>query len=104
MRQRSQKLYYLSEMLKAIGRIIAGVALLHFRAAFWTLRLCLLAELCFAAVQLVLHFRLWMLAGLVLIALGGGFIVWTHEIVKRVPITTKTLVTGGPFAVVRHPM
>lgn len=94
----------LGELLKAVGRIIAGLALLNFKAVFFALRLCLLAELVFAGARLWTGFSPWMCAPLAVMALGAAFIVWTHELVKRTPISEKKLMTNGPFAVVRHPM
>ena len=98
------RLYYVGELLKAMGRIVAGIALLHFRQVFWALRLALLAEIVWAGVTLVQGFRAWMLIGLALAALGAVLIVWTHSAVTRTPVTTGILLTSGPFAVVRHPM
>lgn len=95
---------YLWEILKAVGRIIAGIALLHFKTVFRMLRISLFLCLGAAAYRLVTGFRAYMAAGLLLIALGGVFILWTHEIVKRFPVEKRVLVTGGTFAVVRHPM
>ena len=103
-KQKAALLLDVGEALKAVGRIIAGVALLGFKPVFWALRLCLAAELCAATAALLRKFHPWMLPGLALMALGGVFIVWTHRLVKTVPSEAKPLLTRGPFAVVRHPM
>ena len=99
-----EKLFYLSEMCKAVGRIVAGIAMLNFKASFWTLRISLLGCLVFAGVRLAVHFQAAMLFGLALILIGGVFIAWTHRIVARLPVAEKKMTTGGPFSIVRHPM
>lgn len=94
----------LSEVLKAAGRIIAGLAMLHFKAFFWALRLSWGVGLAAAGVRAALRFQPMMLFGVALILLGGGFVVWTHALVMRFPVSTGVLITDGPFGIVRHPM
>ena len=100
----SQRLKYTAEALKAVGRIIAGLALLRFKTVFWALRVCMLAECVWAAAKLALDFRLSMLAGVPFAILGAVFVIRTRALVKQDPASAGTLITGGTFAVVRHPM
>lgn len=91
-------------ILKTIGKIIAGLALLAYRPVFWIVRILLFLELLLAARQAVLNFQMHMLIGLGMIAVGLLFVVWTHELVKKTPVSMHKLITSGTFAVVRHPM
>ncbi len=99
-----RRISYLAEALKAVGRIIAALALLRFRTVFWALRLCMAAECVLAVYALAFDFEITRLAGAALAAIGAVFVVWTHELVKKHPVSEGRLVTNGPFAVVRHPM
>lgn len=94
-----------SEMLKALGRIIGDLAMLRFKTMFWLLRLCMVGQIGAAAASLALAFRPGKLAGAAFMLLGVVFIVLTRRAVTAAGPTGGTeLLTGGTFAVVRHPM
>ena len=97
-------LLYIGQILQAIGRIAAGLAMLHYRAVFWTLRAFLFAAAVMAVYRSVTAFTPWILPGCLLAAVGAAFTVKTHRAVMQHPITEGKLLTGGTFAVVRHPM
>lgn len=99
-----EQFFYLSEMCKAVGRIIAGIAMLNFKASFWALRISLLASLAFAGVRLAFHFQAALLFGLTLILIGAAFIVRTHRIVTQESTAKNKMIMSGPFSVARHPM
>ena len=99
-----RKLLYISQILQAVGRIAAGLAMLHYRAVFWTLRALLLAAAVMAAYKTVTAFVPLILLGYLLAAVGAVFTVKTHKTVMLHPITEGKLITSGTFAVVRHPM
>lgn len=100
----SKRFKYIFEAWKAIGRIIAGLALLSFKTVFWALRACMLAECVWAAAKLVLDFRPGMLVGLPFAIIGVLFVLCTRALVKPGSSSSGMLITGGTFAVVRHPM
>lgn len=105
-KEMKEKLYLIQEALKAIGRIIAGLALLHYRTVFWLLRSGLLLSLFVAIIKMLadIHNALLTIPGILFIATGSIFTVWTHRLVPADPSKKRELITDGSFAVVRHPM
>lgn len=99
-----RKLKYIVLMLQAVGRIIAGLCLLHYKAIFWALRGSMIAAGVAAAYGAATSFDIMAAVGCVLIAVGALFTVWTRRLVMRHPISSGTLICSGTFAVVRHPM
>lgn len=94
---------YLREVLKALGRIIAAIGLLNFRAAFYCLRIGMLILIGFAFWTIIHKPEFWMLAPTGCAFMGLAFIVWTHRI-TGIPGSKQELITSGVFAIVRHPM
>lgn len=97
-------LWCVAEAAKAIGRIIAEIALYYYKIVFWLIRLLLIA--CIASV-------LWFvpsaagfqaLFGSGILVLGVYFIVKTRRILTNSSVLDRALQTDGPFAVTRHPM
>lgn len=103
MRKMRYFLAILSEAAKAVGRILAGLALLHYRPCFMALKTAMLIQAGLAAARLLGGFQCWMCAPLALAALGTLLIVWTHRL-TGLPGSGEQLIVTGPFAVVRHPM
>lgn len=96
---------YLIEILKALGRIIAAVAMLNFRLSFNVLRISQVLVIACGAYGILKNFScVHAVAGFFLVAVGAAFVVWTHQLVQLHPISSGKLLTVGPFAVVRHPM
>lgn len=94
----------IKEALKAIGRIIAGLALLHYHIVFWALRTGLLVSLIAALYRMIREINLMLaVPGMLMIATGAIFTVWTHRQVSESGNAPK-LITEGCFSVVRHPM
>lgn len=96
-------LVLLSEAAKAVGRIFAGIALLHGRICFIALRIGMAVEAGFAAWRLLTGSQEGLWLPLALVFLGIALIFWTHR-VTGLPGSKKQVITGGPFALVRHPM
>lgn len=93
----------LSEAAKAVGRILAGIALLHGRICFIALRIGMAVQAGFAAWRLLTGSQEGMWLPLALVFLGAALIFWTHR-VTGLPGSKKQVIVDGPFALVRHPM
>lgn len=92
-------LWCVAEAAKAIGRIIAEIALYYYKIIFWLIRLLLMA--CIASVLWFVPsaagFRA--LFGSGILVLGVYFIVKTRRILTNSSVLDRALQTDGPFAV-----
>jgi protein-S-isoprenylcysteine O-methyltransferase Ste14 len=105
---RRKRLRELWENIMELGRIllslVAHLAQLCYSPLLWVVRLCFLSQIIITVSVALKGIHPVMFVGIAVFLFGLAFVLWSRSKLTSRGGAVRSLITDGPYAVIRHPM